>query len=57
MERKKPTRNPDALIAAETLYSSYYEYINAGFTETEAMQLVNTILHSTIMAQHTRHKK
>lgn len=54
MERKKPTRNPDALIAAETLYQTYYEYLQAGFTEDEAFELVCTILHTTILIQNGR---
>jgi len=44
-------RNPDNVLAAESLFSLYTEYRNVGFTEEQAMSLILEAVHASIMAQ------
>lgn len=43
-------RDSMTVIAAETLHSTYIEYINAGFTEEQAFELIRTVLEALIYA-------
>lgn len=51
MNKKIPTRNADLMIGAEHLYSTYYEYVKAGFTEDQALELIVTILSTSMWIQ------
>ena len=41
-------RNQDLVIAAETLKKMRDEYVTAGFTPVEAMNLIQVFLHTTV---------
>lgn len=49
-------RNTDIVIGAEHLYSTYSEYIRAGFTEKQALKLIEGILYNSMLIQYLNSK-
>lgn len=39
----KLATNPDCKIVAETTFQIYTEYLNAGFTKQQALELIKTV--------------